>query len=220
MSLVLEAVTKEYPGGVRALDGVDLAIGDGELVGIVGPSGSGKSTLLHVMGTLDRPSSGRVTIAGADVDGLGDRALAGLRAHRIGFVFQQFFLLDGMTALENVAQGMVYGATPQARRITAARTALERVGLGHRLGHRPDQLSGGERQRVAIARAVVARPAIVFADEPTGNLDSRAGAGILDLLRELHDEGTTVVVITHDHGVAAALPRRVRLRDGRIEEDR
>jgi putative ABC transport system ATP-binding protein len=220
MSLVLEAVTKEYPGGVRALDGVDLDIADGELVGIVGPSGSGKSTLLHVMGTLDRPSSGRVAIAGADVDGLGDRELAGLRAHRIGFVFQQFFLLDGMTALENVAQGMLYGATPQARRLAAARTALERVGLGHRMDHRPDQLSGGERQRVAIARAVVARPAIVFADEPTGNLDSRAGAGILDLLRELNDEGTTVVVITHDHEVAGALPRRVRLRDGRIEEDR
>ncbi|HWI73582.1 MAG TPA: ABC transporter ATP-binding protein [Baekduia sp.] len=220
MSLVLEAVTKEYPGGVRALDGVDLNIEDGELVGIVGPSGSGKSTLLHVMGTLDRPSSGRVAIAGADVDGLGDRELAGLRAHRIGFVFQQFFLLDGMTALENVAQGMLYGATPQARRLAAARTALERVGLGHRMDHRPDQLSGGERQRVAIARAVVARPAIVFADEPTGNLDSRSGAGILDLLRELHGEGTTIVVITHDHEVAAALPRRVRLRDGRIEEDR
>jgi putative ABC transport system ATP-binding protein len=220
MSLVLEAVTKEYPGGVRALDGVDLTIADGELVGIVGPSGSGKSTLLHVMGTLDRPSSGRVAIAGADVDGLGDRELAGLRAHRIGFVFQQFFLLDGMTALENVAQGMVYSATPQARRTAAAREALERVGLGHRTDHRPDQLSGGERQRVAIARAVVARPAIVFADEPTGNLDSRSGAGILDLLRELHGAGTTIVVITHDHEVAAALPRRVRLRDGRIEEDR
>jgi putative ABC transport system ATP-binding protein len=220
MSLVLEEVVKEYPGGVRALDGVDLQIGDGELVGIVGPSGSGKSTLLHVMGTLDRPSRGRVAIAGADVDGLGDRELAGLRAHRIGFVFQQFFLLDGMTALENVAQGMLYAATPQARRTVAAREALERVGLGHRMDHRPDQLSGGERQRVAIARAVVACPAIVFADEPTGNLDTRSGAGIMALLHELHAEGTTIVVITHDAEIAGQLPRRVHLRDGRIEEDR
>jgi putative ABC transport system ATP-binding protein len=220
MSLVLDEVTKDYPGGVRALDGVCLAVGDGELVGIVGPSGSGKSTLLHIMSTLERPSAGRVEVAGEDVDALGDRELAGLRAHRIGFVFQQFFLLDGMSAVENVAQGMLYSATPVQQRMAAARRALERVGLEHRMTHRPDQLSGGERQRVAIARAVVARPAVVFADEPTGNLDSRSGAEVLALLRELHGEGTTVVVITHDRDVAAALPRCVHPRDGRVEEDR
>jgi putative ABC transport system ATP-binding protein len=220
VTLLLDEVTKEYPGGVRALDRVCLRIGDGELVGVVGPSGSGKTTLLHVMSTLERPSEGRVEVAGADVEALGDRELAGLRARRIGFVFQQFFLLDGMSALENVAQGMLYTGTPIEERMDAARRALERVGLGPRLTHRPDQLSGGERQRVAIARAVIARPDIVFADEPTGNLDSRSGADVLALLRELHGDGTTVVVITHDRDVAAALPRRVHLRDGRIEEDR
>jgi putative ABC transport system ATP-binding protein len=219
MSLRLEGVTKDYPGGVRALDGVCLRVEDGEMVGIVGPSGSGKSTLLHVMGTLERPSGGRVEVAGADVAALGERELAGLRARRIGFVFQQFFLLDGMSAEENVAQGMLYSGTPLPERTAAARAALERVGLGHRMTHRPNELSGGERQRVAIARAVVARPSIVFADEPTGNLDSRSGAGVLAVLRELHGEGTTIVVITHDRDVAAALPRRVRLRDGHVEED-
>jgi putative ABC transport system ATP-binding protein len=216
--LALDRVGKEYPGRppVRALDHVDLRVSPGELVAIVGPSGSGKSTLLHIMGTLDRPSTGTVQVAGQDIAGLSDRALSRLRADSIGFVFQQFHLLDHASAVDNVAQGLLYRGTRAAARRMAAVDALRRVGLGHRLAARPGQLSGGEQQRVAIARAVVGRPAVVLADEPTGNLDTANGAAILDLLRTLNADGTTVVVITHDHQVAAAAGRQVELRDGRL----
>ena len=219
--LELNSVGRSYPGSppVEALCSVSLRIRAGELVAIVGPSGSGKSTLLHIMGTLERPTSGAVLLAGEDTGRLSDRALAGLRARRIGFVFQSFFLLDGMSALDNVANGLLYTGVPSAERRRRAAATLERVGLGHRLGHRPSQLSGGERQRVAIARAVVGEPDIVLADEPTGNLNSVSGAAIFALLRELHAEGTSIAVITHDLAVAAALPRRVDLRDGRIVGD-
>ena len=221
MSAVLELVDvrRSYPGGVEALRGVSLAVGEGELVAIVGPSGSGKSTLLHVMGTLERPSAGVVRVAGHDAGAMSDRELAALRAHRIGFVFQQFFLLEGMSALENVATGLLYAGVGAAERRAAAREALERVGLGHRLEQASAKLSGGERQRVAIARALLGSPAIVFADEPTGNLDSRTSEGILALLGELHGQGATILVITHEREIAAAFPRRIALRDGRVESD-
>jgi putative ABC transport system ATP-binding protein len=223
MSLVLELedVSKTYPGTrpVEALGGVRLAIEPGELLAITGPSGSGKSTLLHIMGTLDRPSAGVVQITGVDTRELSDRALSGLRAHRIGFVFQQFFLLEALTALENVAEALVYAGVPARLRERRARAVLERIGLAERLHHRPNTLSGGEQQRVAIARALVNEPAIVLADEPTGNLDTATGAAILELIRELHAGGATIAIITHDRELARGLPRQVEMRDGLIVSD-
>ena len=218
----LNGVDKVYEADppVPALQGIDVAIQSGELLAIVGPSGSGKSTLLNLLGTLDRPTRGTVRIDGHDVGRMPDRSLAALRAHRIGFVFQQFHLLGGETALGNVADGLLYRGVAGPGRLRAAAEALDKVGLGHRAHHRPDRLSGGERQRVAIARALVGRPGLVLADEPTGNLDTATGAGILELLRELHaSEGAAIVVVTHDRDLADALPRRITLRDGRIEDD-
>ena len=204
---------------VAACAGVSLEVDYGEFVAIVGPSGSGKSTLLNLIGTLDRPSSGSVEIDGVDVGSLPDARLSALRASRIGFVFQQFHLADGVNAVDNVADGLLYSGTPRSERRRRARAALERVGLAHRLDHRPHQMSGGERQRVAIARAVVGEPPLLLADEPTGNLDSTSGASIVELLHELHAQGTTIIVITHDNELAARLPRQIAIRDGRIVGD-
>ncbi|MBU2669515.1 ABC transporter ATP-binding protein [Actinoplanes bogorensis] len=218
MNAVIElaGVTKAYPGGVTAVRSVDLTVAYGELVAIVGPSGSGKSTMLHLIGTLDRPTQGTVRIDGHDVATLTDRQLSGLRATRIGFVFQQFHLAPGRTALANVADGLLYSGVRRKEREWRAEAALVRVGLGDRLDHRPHQLSGGERQRVAIARAVAGDPAVLLADEPTGNLDSVSGAGVVELLLSLHSSGTTVLIITHDREIAAALPRQVPMHDGRV----
>jgi putative ABC transport system ATP-binding protein len=218
-ALALRGVSKDYPGGVRALHQVSVEIAAGERVAVVGPSGSGKTTMLTVLGTLERASRGTVEVAGRNVGDASDVELAGLRAHDIGFVFQGFHLQDWVSAVDNVATGMLYTGAPPGVRRQAARLALKRVGLGHRLEHRPPQLSGGERQRVAIARAIAKRPVIILADEPTGNLDSHAGQEVLTLLHELTDDGATLALITHDPAIAETFARRIQMRDGEIVGD-
>ncbi|HEY4850579.1 MAG TPA: ABC transporter ATP-binding protein [Streptosporangiaceae bacterium] len=219
--LELERVSKAYPGSppVRALDEVSLTVTAGELVAVTGPSGSGKSTLLHLMGTLDQPTSGTVRVTGIDAARMKDRELAGLRASRIGFVFQQFFLAEHQKVIDNVADGLLYAGVRRAERRLLAAAALERVGLARRVEARPTQLSGGQRQRVAIARAIAGGPPVVLADEPTGNLDSAAGAALLELLEELNEQGTTIIVITHDQTIAARMRRRIEVLDGHIISD-
>ena len=219
MKLALDHVTREYTGGVVALRDVSVEIAAGEQVAVLGPSGSGKTTMLTILGTLERPSAGEVMIGEVDVGAASDKRLAGLRAHQIGFVFQAFHLQEALSAEENVATGMLYTGARGRERRAAARDALDRVGLGHRVTHRPGELSGGERQRVAIARAVAKRPSVILADEPTGNLDSRAGQEVLTLLRTLSGEGATLVLITHDERIAAGFPRRLQMRDGAVIAD-
>ena len=219
MSVELSQVTKEYSGGVMALRDVSVVIPAGDQVAVVGPSGSGKTTMLTILGTLERPTSGDVRVAGHDTVQASDGQLAGLRAHQIGFVFQAFHLQEAMTAVDNVATGMLYTGMALGQRRELARAALERVGLGHRLDFKPRQLSGGERQRVALARALAKRPAIILADEPTGNLDSKSGAGVLNVLHELGSDGSTLVLITHDVNIAGEFPRRLHMHDGEIVED-
>ncbi|MCY3892030.1 MAG: ABC transporter ATP-binding protein [Acidimicrobiaceae bacterium] len=220
-AIELRDVSKRYAGSppVIALDRVTVQICQGEMVAVVGQSGSGKSTMLHVMGTLDQPTSGSVLIEGIDTSALPDDRLAAIRGRRVGFVFQRFFLLPGIPIIDNVANGLLYTGTSRSERRTAAEAVLDRVGLGDRMWHRPNELSGGETQRVAVARALVHRPAFILADEPTGNLDSASSASIMDLFHSLHSEGRTIVIVTHNESIAAALPRRLQILDGRLERD-